>query len=83
MLDTMAGGLAGAGHDVLLFTAGDSTCPVGRDWVFDAALGVRVGGAAAELRHVIAAYEAAADFDIVHDPWSAPSTPTATPAWRW
>jgi glycosyltransferase involved in cell wall biosynthesis len=67
VLDTLARGLVFAGHEVLLFTTGDSTCPVRRDWVFDAAVGVGSGGAAAELRHVIAAYEAVKDFDIVHD----------------
>ncbi len=67
VLDTLARGLAAAGHEVLLFATGDSACPVERAWVFDEAVGVGVGGAAEELHHVIAAYEAAADADIVHD----------------
>ncbi|HZT67344.1 MAG TPA: glycosyltransferase family 4 protein [Acidimicrobiales bacterium] len=67
VLDTLARGLAAAGHEVLLFTTGDSTCPVPRAWEFDQALGVGVGGAAAELRHTIAAYETVAGYDIVHD----------------
>ena len=67
VLDTLARGLVGAGHDVLLFTSGDSTCPVPRDWVFETALGLGRAGAAAELRHAIAAYDAVADFDVVHD----------------
>jgi glycosyltransferase involved in cell wall biosynthesis len=67
VLDTLARGLHAAGHEVLLFSTGDSTCPVPKAWVFDQAVGVGIGGAATELRHVIHAYEAAADFDIVHD----------------
>ena len=38
VLDILTRGLAGAGHDVLLFTTGDSTGLMRRDWVFDAAL---------------------------------------------
>jgi len=59
--------LVAAGHELLLYTSGDSTCPVPRDWVFGSALGVGTSGVAAELRHVIAAYDAVADFDVVHD----------------
>jgi len=68
MLDGLARGLAEAGHDVLLYTTGDSTCPVPRSFVFERSVGVGTAGPAAELRHVIRAYEeVAADFDIVHD----------------
>ncbi len=67
VLDTLARGLVHAGHEVLLFATGDSTCPVRRGWVFDTAIGVGKGGTVAELRHVIDAYEAAQEFDIVHD----------------
>ena len=67
VLDTLAGGLLGAGHDVLLYATGDSTCPVPRASTFPTAVGVGRGGSAAELRHAIAAYEVVADFDIVHD----------------
>ena len=67
VLDTLARGLRGSGHDVLLYTTGDSTCPVPRASVLPRAIGVGVGGAATELRHVIHAYEAAAGADLVHD----------------
>ncbi|HVA76086.1 MAG TPA: glycosyltransferase family 4 protein [Acidimicrobiales bacterium] len=69
VLDTLARGLHRAGHDVVLFATGDSTCDVPRDWVLPAAIGVGKGGSATELRHVIHAYEAAIDTktDIVHD----------------
>jgi glycosyltransferase involved in cell wall biosynthesis len=67
VLDTLARGLADEGHDVLLCTTGDSTCPVPKAHLFERAIGVGRGGVAAELRHVIAAYDAAADYDVVHD----------------
>jgi glycosyltransferase involved in cell wall biosynthesis len=69
VLDTLARGLEAAGHDVLLYATGDSTCPVTVQATYDRALGVGVGGVAAETRHVVDAYAAAARFgaDIVHD----------------
>jgi glycosyltransferase involved in cell wall biosynthesis len=69
VLDTLARGLAAAGHEVLLYTTGDSTCPVPRDHEFERAVGVGRGGTPAELRHVASAYRAisGAGFDIVHD----------------
>ncbi|MGD0219083.1 MAG: glycosyltransferase family 4 protein [Acidimicrobiales bacterium] len=67
VLDGLARGLHAAGHDVLLFTTGESTCPVERRWVFERAIGVGEGGAAQELRHVVHAYEIASEFDVVHD----------------
>lgn len=67
VLDTLARGLLRAGHDVCLFTTGDSTCPVPAAWEYARALGVGVPGAAAEIRQVVAAYEALAGFDVIHD----------------
>src|SRR5947209_20415852 len=63
----LAVGYQQAGHDVLLFTTGDSTCPVPRAWTFDEAQRERMGMSMPELRHVMAAYDAVDDFDIVHD----------------
>jgi len=67
VLDGLARGLCAAGHDVLLYTTGDSTCPVPKAWVFEKAVGVGIGGAVSEMRHVIHAYEAVSGYDIVHD----------------
>jgi glycosyltransferase involved in cell wall biosynthesis len=66
-VDSLARGLSAAGHDVLLFATGDSTSPVPRSWVLAEAEGLRIGMAVPELRHVMAAYDAVQDFDIVHD----------------
>lgn len=79
VLDVLARGLHGAGHDVLLFTTGNSTCPVPKDSILPQAIGVGTGGSATELRHVIHAYRAARGADIVHDHTLIdPSTPTAS-----
>lgn len=68
VLDSLARGLQNAGHDVLLYTTGDSSCPVPRSSHFDEAVGIgRPGGALLEMRHVMAAYQELSDFDIVHD----------------
>jgi glycosyltransferase involved in cell wall biosynthesis len=69
IIDTLARGLTAAGHEVLLWTVGDSTCPVPRDSVFPVAMPERMGAASLEIRHVLAGYERFASWgaDLVHD----------------
>jgi glycosyltransferase involved in cell wall biosynthesis len=69
VLDRLARGFVAAGHDVLLWTTGDSTCPVPKGWVLDRAETDRMGFDAVELRHLLRGYEALLDWgaDIVHD----------------
>jgi glycosyltransferase involved in cell wall biosynthesis len=67
VVDQTARGLVAAGHEVTLFATGDSTCPVPIKWALPQAEGMRIGMAIPELRHVVHAYEAVADHDIVHD----------------
>jgi glycosyltransferase involved in cell wall biosynthesis len=67
VVDRLAVGFQRAGHEVLLYTTGDSTCPVPRAWHLPEAEGSRIGMAVPELRHALAAYEAVAGYDIVHD----------------
>lgn len=67
VVDRLCVGFQRAGHDVLLFTTGDSTCPVPRAWHLPEAEGYRIGAAVPELRHVMAAYDAVQHCDIVHD----------------
>jgi hypothetical protein len=66
VIDQLARGLVAAGHDVTLFTTGDSTCPVERSWTHRHELGIN-GGLLPELDHVQAAYEELSDVDIIHD----------------
>jgi glycosyltransferase involved in cell wall biosynthesis len=68
VIDGLARALQSAGHDVLLFATGDSTCPVRSSWVFPAAVGVHAARPAAELHHVVNAYDwIAGEADVVHD----------------
>jgi glycosyltransferase involved in cell wall biosynthesis len=66
VVDQLARGLTAAGCDVILFTTGDSTCPVERRWAHPRALGVTCD-TAAELHHVQRAYDELLDVDLVHD----------------
>lgn len=69
VLDCLARGLRAAGHDVLLFATGDSTCAVPTRWVCERAAGTVSTGAATELRHVVHAYGAVREWgaQVVHD----------------
>lgn len=69
VLDTLCRGLADDGHDVLLYTTGDSACPVERRSTYERHLGIANVNPADELRHVMDAYEAAQEWeaDVVHD----------------
>jgi glycosyltransferase involved in cell wall biosynthesis len=66
VVDNLARGLQDLGHDVRLFTVGESTCPVSRDWLYQTAV-EPMGTSVEEAAHVLAAYEALADVDIIHD----------------
>jgi glycosyltransferase involved in cell wall biosynthesis len=63
----LAVGYQQAGHEVLLFTTADSTCPVPMASAAGQVDRGRIGLSMPELRHVMAAYETVADFDIIHD----------------
>jgi glycosyltransferase involved in cell wall biosynthesis len=69
VIDQLARGFEEAGHEVMLWTTGDSTCPVARGHIRPSADGERMGSAAVEIDHVIAGYEALTAWgaDIVHD----------------
>jgi glycosyltransferase involved in cell wall biosynthesis len=67
VVDCLARGLSRLGHDVLLVTTGDSTCPVPRRCVLDRSEPSRIGNALVEIRHVVDAYDALQNMDIVQD----------------
>ncbi len=69
VIDALARGLTELGHDVDLFTTGDSTSPVPRSHLFDTADPDRMGATVLEIRHVAAAYEqwGRQRFDVIHD----------------
>jgi len=67
IVDRLAKGYQDAGHEVLLYTTGDSTSEVPMAWALAQSEGTRIGMAVPELRHVMHAYDAVQDFDIIHD----------------
>ena len=67
VVDQLARGLVGAGHDVTLYATGDSTCPVPKRWVLEHSEGMRIGMVVPELRHVVHAYNDIGGHDVVHD----------------
>jgi len=67
VIHRLALGFQEAGHEVLLFTTGDSTCPVPQKWVRERATPEQIGQSFIEMHHLIHAYDAVADFDIIHD----------------
>ena len=66
IVDNLARGLSDVGHDVRLFTVGASTTPVTRCSLF-AEPAAPIGAGALEAAHVLAAYDALADCDVIHD----------------
>lgn len=67
VVDQLAVGLQQAGHEVVLFTVGESTFLVPRQSVLPRAEGDRIGDVVPELCHVVHAYDAVKGFDLVHD----------------
>jgi glycosyltransferase involved in cell wall biosynthesis len=86
IVDNLARGLQAAGHEVRLFTVGESTCPVPCEHLYER--GVEpFGQTVPEAAHVLAAYARMRDVDLVHDhtmlgpllaPWTAGGPPLVT-----
>lgn len=62
----LATALTRLGHEVRLFTVAASTCPVDRAWFYEEPA-EPMGAALAEAGHVVAAYAALDDVDVIHD----------------
>jgi len=69
VIDTLARGLQADGHEVVVFTTGDSRSEVPIAWVHPEALGTTGRMPAAELHHVTAGHRFARAWgaDVVHD----------------
>ena len=69
VLDYLARGLRDAGHEVMLYATGDSTCEVPTQFCRDSAAGTVDAGMVTELHHAVNAYEAVVAWgaDVVHD----------------
>jgi glycosyltransferase involved in cell wall biosynthesis len=67
VVDQLARNIGAAGHEVVLVTTGDSTCPVPTVATMPFSQGERIGAALPELLHALAARDAVAHCDVVHD----------------
>ena len=67
VVSLLADGLAEAGHDVTLFASGDSSSEAKLAAVYPEAPSSEIGKTTPELRHALACYERAGEFDIVND----------------
>ena len=67
VVSLLADGLAEAGHDVTLFASGDSSTKADARLAFPEAPSADIGKTTPELRHALACYERADEFDIVND----------------
>jgi len=66
VIANLACGLRARGHEVDLFTVGESTCPVRRRHLFPHAV-EPMGQGTVEAAHVLAAYEELRGVDVIHD----------------
>lgn len=66
VVDRLARGLVAAGHEVRLYTVGESTCAVPRLWRYPKAM-EPLENSVIEAAHVLAAYESMTDVDLIHD----------------
>ena len=67
VVSLLADGLAEAGHDVTLFASGDSFTKGTLASVYPEAPSTEIGKAGPELRHALACYERAGEFEVVND----------------
>jgi glycosyltransferase involved in cell wall biosynthesis len=63
----LADGLVDHGHDVTLFASGDSHTKAKLASVFDHAPSEQIGRSLPDLRHILACYERAEEFDVIND----------------
>ena len=67
VVSLLADGLAEAGHDVTLFASGDSLTKGKLSSVYPTAPSELIGRAMPDLRHVLACYDRADEFDVIND----------------
>ncbi len=67
VVSLLADGLVDAGHDVTLFASGDSLTKANLSYVFEEAPSELIGRSLPEIRHALACYERADEFDVIND----------------
>jgi glycosyltransferase involved in cell wall biosynthesis len=67
VVSLLAEGLVDAGHDVTLFASGDSHTKAKLSYIFDEAPSELIGRSLPEVRHALACYARADEFDVIND----------------
>jgi glycosyltransferase involved in cell wall biosynthesis len=67
VVSLLADGLAEAGHEVTLFASGDSRTKAQLVAVYEQAPSRQIGRSHPEMRHALACYERAEEFDVIND----------------
>jgi glycosyltransferase involved in cell wall biosynthesis len=77
IVSLLADGLVDAGHEVTLFASGDSLTKANLEYVFPQAPSELIGRSVPELRHALACYTRAHEFDVVNDHSGMPAAALA------
>ncbi|WP_104140386.1 glycosyltransferase family 4 protein [Arthrobacter sp. ZGTC131] len=67
VVDSLARGIAAAGHEVMLAVPSDSECPVPRVPEMRSSEPAELGSTLSELSHVVRAYRGMREVDVIHD----------------
>ena len=67
VVSLLADGLAEAGHEVTLFASGDSLTKANLSYIFEEAPSELIGRTLPEMRHALACYTRADEFDVIND----------------
>ena len=67
VVSLLADGLVEAGHNVTLFASGDSRTMAELACVYDVAPSAEIGLSRVEIRHALACFERAHEFDVIND----------------
>src|SRR5512133_386422 len=67
VVSLLTDGLVDAGHEVTLFASGDSLTKANLSYIFEEAPSELIGRSLPELRHALACYTRADEFDVIND----------------
>jgi glycosyltransferase involved in cell wall biosynthesis len=67
VVSLLADGLVDAGHEVTLYASGDSLTKANLSYIFEEAPSELIGRSLPEIRHALACYECADEFDVIND----------------
>ena len=67
VVSLLTDGLVDAGHEVTLFASGDSLTKANLSYIYERAPSELIGRSLPEIRHALACYERADEFDVIND----------------